>query len=59
MNRRSHIYQDIKLFGVDYIYGRHGSRFPTAELKLLIVATTVPPKSMQNNPSNQPENASY
>ena len=51
MNWSSHIYQDIKLFGVDYIYGRHGSRFPTGELKLLIVATTSPleanPKSMQ------------
>ena len=49
MNRNNHKYQDIdmKLFGVDYIYGRHGCRFPTGELKLLIVATTMPRQSRQ------------
>ncbi len=29
------------LFGVDCIYGRHGSRFPTGELIELILTTTV------------------
>ena len=28
-------------FGVDYIYGRHGSRFPTGKLKELILITTI------------------
>jgi hypothetical protein len=28
-------------FGVDYIYGRHGSRFPTGELKASIFVTTM------------------
>jgi hypothetical protein len=49
MNRNNHKCHDInmELFGVDCIYGRHGCRFPTGELKLLIVAPTMPPKSMQ------------
>ncbi len=29
------------LFGVDYIYGRHGSRFPTGELKVFMFVTTM------------------
>jgi hypothetical protein len=28
-------------FGVDYIFGRHGSRFPTGELIELIFVTTI------------------
>ncbi len=39
-------------FGVDYIYGRHGSRFPTGELKELIFITTIT-RTYQNVP-NQP-----
>jgi hypothetical protein len=39
-------------FGVDYIYGRHGSRFPTGELIELIFVTTIT-RTHQNVP-NQP-----
>ncbi len=31
----------VASFGVDYIYSRHGSRFPTGELKELIFITST------------------
>jgi hypothetical protein len=36
-------------FGVDYIYGRNGSRFPTGELMELIFVTTIT-RTHQNVP---------
>ena len=41
-------------FSVDYIYGRHGSRFPTGELIELIFIATIN-RAHQNAP-NQPAN---
>jgi hypothetical protein len=40
------------LFGVDFIYGRQGCRFPTGEIKSLIFAPTMPSQSMEQYPPN-------
>jgi hypothetical protein len=49
MSRNNHIHQKIyiNLFGVDFIYGRQGCRFPTGEIKSLIFAPTMPSQSME------------
>ena len=51
MNPKDQIF-NTHSFGVDYIYGRHGSRFPTGELKELTLKTTIT-RTYQNVP-NQP-----
>jgi hypothetical protein len=53
MNPKDQIF-NTHSFGVDYIYGRHGSRFPTGKLiELIFIATTT--RTLQNAP-NQPAN---